>query len=354
MTETTTVTMGMDLGDRSTTFFRIDDATGEILAEGKVPTTPTDFRALLEDLPRLRLVFETGSQSSWVNRLGEELGHEVIVAHARELHMIHGSHRKSDRRDAQMLARFGRVDPQLLCPVRLRGLEPQQDLTILRARDVLVRSRTMLVLHVRGTLKIFGVTAPKCSTECFARKVVEFVPEELRETLDCVLECISMQTKKIGEMDLAVERMCREKYPATQRLRQVAGVGAVTALAYVLTLDEPSRFKRSRDVGAFLGLVPKRDQSGDVDKQLRISKAGDRFLRRLLVGAAQYVLGPFGPDTTLRRWGLRYASTGGGIAKRRAVVAVARKLAVLLHSLWVTGADYEPLRGIDETSEVAA
>jgi len=353
MTQATTVTMGMDLGDRSSTFFRIDDTTGEILGEGQVKTNREDMRSFLEELSRLRLVIETGPQSSWISHLGEELGHEVIVAHASELRMIYASKRKSDQRDAQMLARVGRLDPELLHPVQHRSVAAQRDLTLLRARDVLVRARTMLVLHVRGTLKIFGAAVPKCSTPSFARKVVEYVPRELHGALDGVLEVIDTQTERIRAMDREIERLCRERYPEAQRLRQVAGVGALTALAFVLTIDDPSRFKRSRDVGGYLGLVPRRDQSGEIDKQLRITKAGDRFVRRLLVGAAHYVLGPFGPDTTLRRWGLRYAATGGRIAKKRAVVAVARKLAVLLHALWSSGADYEPLRGAAETSAAA-
>jgi len=112
----------------------------------------------------------------------------------------------------------------------------------------------------------------------------------------------------------------------------------------VLTLEDPGRFRQSRAVGPYLGLCPRRDQSGGRDAQLRITKRGDAMLRRLLVSGAQYILGPFGPDTDLRRWGLRLAARGGKNAKKRAVVAVARKLATLLHRLWVSGATYQPLR----------
>jgi transposase len=139
-----------------------------------------------------------------------------------------------------------------------------------------------------------------------------------------------------------IEQLCQEHYPETHHLRQVSGVGPITALAYVLTLDDPDRFRKSREVAPALGLVPKRDQSGDRDPQLRITKTGDSYLRRLLVGSAQYILGPFGPDCDLRRWGLKLAQRGGKNAKKRAVVAVARKLAVLLHHLWVTGEVYDP------------
>ena len=134
----------------------------------------------------------------------------------------------------------------------------------------------------------------------------------------------------------------RKAYPETLTLREITGVGPVTALAYVLTLEDPTRFNKSRDVGPYLGLTPKRDQSGKTDKALSISKAGNTYLRRLLVGSAHYILGPFGPDCDLRRYGTRIASRGGKAAKRKAVVAVARKLAVLMHQLWKNKATYDP------------
>jgi len=144
--------------------------------------------------------------------------------------------------------------------------------------------------------------------------------------------------------DEKMEKLGSEQYPQTKLLRQVKGVGPITALAYVLTLENPQRFAQSRDVGPYLGLVPKQEDSGDNQPQLRITKMGDMMLRRLLVGSAHYILGPFGPDTDLRRYGIRLSERGGKNAKKRAVVAVARKLAVLLHSLWVSGEVYEPLR----------
>ena len=127
-------------------------------------------------------------------------------------------------------------------------------------------------------------------------------------------------------------------------LRQVPGVGALTALTYVLTLEDPARFADPRAVGSYLGLRPRQADSGDLSPQLHVTKAGDEMLRRLLVGAAHYILGPFGPDTDLRRWGLGLAARGGKRGKRLAVVAVARKLSVLLLRLWATGEAYEPLR----------
>jgi transposase len=159
-------------------------------------------------------------------------------------------------------------------------------------------------------------------------------------------------TLQIRGLEREIEALCEQSYPETQRLRQVSGVGALTSLAYVLTIEDPQRFRRSRSVGAYLGLQPRRRQSGEQDPLLRITKAGDPFLRRLLVQSGHYILGPFGPDTDLRRFGLRLMARGGRAGRKKALVAVARKLAVLLHRLWVTGETYEALRG--GATEVAA
>ena len=168
------------------------------------------------------------------------------------------------------------------------------------------------------------------------------MPAELRSALEPVMKSIEDLTCRIRHYGKLLEELCRTKYQDTEGLREVSGVGPVTALAFVLTIEESSRFEKSRSVGPFLGMTPRRDQSGQTDKQLRISKAGDSYLRRLLVGSAQYIMGPFGPDCDLKRFGLKLAMRGGKNAKRRAVVAVARKLAVLMHRLWKTGAAYDP------------
>jgi transposase len=189
-----------------------------------------------------------------------------------------------------------------------------------------------------------GARLPKCSTPSFAQKVEGAVPAEIRETLLPLVRMTAALSDSIQGYDEKIERLGREKYGHTTLLRQVKGVGPIRALAYVLTLENPERFAKSRDVGPYLGLVPKQEDSGESQPQLGISKAGDTMVRRLLVGSAQYILGPFGPDTDLRRYGLRLCERGGKNAKKRAAVAVARKLAVLLHRLWATGDVYEPLR----------
>jgi transposase len=200
-----------------------------------------------------------------------------------------------------------------------------------------------LVNHVRGAVKSFGGRLPKCPARSFHKNAAEHIPEALRPALGPILEQIGSLTERIRDYERQLETISEEHYPETDLLRQVEGVGPLTALTFVLTLEDPYRFEKSRSVGAYLGLVPARDQSGESDPQKRISKEGDEMLRRLLVGSAHYILGPFGKDSDLRRHGEKIASRGGKNSKKRAAVAVARKLSVLLQRLWVSGELYDPL-----------
>lgn len=335
--------IGLDVSDEYTRLCAIDES-GEIVEESRLRTTSVALRKRFERLERTRIALEVGVHSPWISRLLTELGHEVLVANARKLRMIYENDRKNDRTDAQLLARMARVDPKLLSPIAHRGPQAQADLALLRGRDTLVAARTRLVNHVRGAVKSFGGRLRKISTPAFAKTVSAQIPHELVPALEPVLGAIGALNAQIRQIDRTIAALCEQRYPHTKLLRQVSGVGPVTALRYLLTLEDPWRFKKSRAVGCFLGLTCRQDQSGDRDPQLRITKAGDRALRYLLVQASHYILGPFGPDTDLRRWGLQLAQRGGKNAKKRAATAVARKLAVLLHRLWITGEVYEPLR----------
>jgi transposase len=283
-----------------------------------------------------------GAHSRWISRQLSEYGHEVIVADARKLRLIYQNPRKSDRIDATYLAKLVRLDKSLLAPIRHRGEVAQQHLALLRSRESLVKARTKLVNHARGLVKSFGFRLPQCSTDSFAHKVRTELPAQLRPALEPVLDTIQDLSVRIRSYEREIERLADEQYPETASMRQIKGVGALTALAFVLTLEDPGRFAKSREVGPCLGLVPKRDQSGDQDPQGHITKTGDAYVRRLLIGSAHYILGPFGQDSHLRNWGLHLAERGGKDAKKRAAVAVARKLAVLLHKLWASGQDYAP------------
>ena len=337
------MTAGLDLGDRYSYLCLIDQENGEVVDEGRLRTTPEAFRRRFASERPLRIAIEAGTHSPWVSRALEECGHEVLVANARKLRLIYANKRKTDEVDAENLARLARLDPKLLYPIEHRGEESQAHMAIVRSRQALVGSRTQLVNHVRGAVKSFGSRLPKCPARSFHKRAAAHIPEALLPALGPVLEQIGSLTERIRDYDRQLEAISEERYPETGLLRQVEGIGPLTALTFVLTLEDPYRFERSRSVGAYLGLVPARDQSGDRDPQRRISKEGDEMLRKLLVGSAHYILGPFGQDSDLRRHGEKIASRGGKNAKKRAVVAVARKLAVLLHRLWVSAEIYDPL-----------
>ena len=337
-------TIGIDLGDRTSRLCVLGE-DGQIEEEASIRTSPKGIAQYFEHRRPSRVIIEVGTHSPWISRQLSELGHQVIVANARRVHLITRSQRKTDRADAEWLARLGRADPELLSPVQHRSEQAQTDRALIKARDTLVATRTQLINHVRGTVKSFGHRLPKCGSVCFANKAREHLPEPLRPVLTPMLELIATVHRQIRAFEKQLRALCQDRYPETALLQQVPGVGPITSLSYVLTLEDPARFSKSRSVGSYLGLQPRQRESGDSSPQLRITKAGDALLRRLLVQAAQYMLGPFGPDTSLRRWGLALAERGGKNAKKRAVVATARKLAVLLHRLWTTGEVYEPLRG---------
>ena len=336
--------VGIEFGDLSNQIC-ILNRDGAVLETASIDNTVSGINMFFDRfaLPQKVLVaVETGTHSPWISQVLRARGFRVLVGNARKLRLIWNSTNKNDERDAQMLARIARFDPDLLSPVHHRSRSAHMDLALLKARDALVRCRTSLINFVRGTSKTAGVRLPSCSADAFAKTVIEQIPKDL---LSAALPCINSiadLTRKIHHLDGQIEALCTEGYPETLALRDIAGVGPLTALGYVLTLEDPHRFKKSRDVGPYLGLTPKRDQSGQSDKPLSITKAGNRYLHRLLVNASKYTLGPFGPECDLRRYGMRIASRGGKVAKRKAVVAVARKLAVLMHHLWKNKTGYDP------------
>jgi transposase len=350
MADVTIETIGCDLGDKQSQLC-ILLASGQVQWPAAVKTTRKAFREFFSRA-RAHVVIEVGTHSRWVSQLLKELGHKVTVANPRRLKLISQSTTKQDRKDAELLARLGRADEGLLSPVQHRGSEAQADLAVAKSRDALVHTRTRLVNHARGLVKSFGERLPSCTAESFHKKSKEHVPETLKPALEpfSVLERLDEQITAHDKRLLELAK----KYPDVEVVSQPKGVGVLTALVFLLTLEDKTRFAKSRTVGAFVGFNPRKDQSGDTDKQLGITKAGDPFLRRLAVVSANFILGPFGEDSDLRRWGLQLAQRGGKNAKRRAKVAVARKLLVLMHRLWLTGEVYQPLGYHQQTVKAAA
>jgi transposase len=338
------ITIGMDLGDKVSRYCVLGGQESDQVMEGSVGMNKKAMLQKFARMRRCRVAMEVGTQSGWVSRLLSRLGFEVIVANARQVQLISASSRKNDRMDARLLARLARVDPQLLRPIRHRSEQGQADLMTIRVRATLMETRTKLVNAARGLAKTVGERLPACDADALDVKKMEGLPELLCDRLRPLLEEVESLTAQIKKLDTTIEQIARTSYPETELLRQVSGVGILIALTFVLTVGDRERFLKSRDVGCYLGLRPKQSESGQSQPELSITKEGDRYLRTLLVQGAHLIVNRRGPDTDLKRWGLKLASHGGKNAKKRAIVAVARKLAVLLHRLWVSGEVYEPLR----------
>jgi transposase len=334
------LTIGLDLGDRAIHYCILNNE-GDVVGRDVLAATQTGLNSLLEKMPSCRVALEVGTHSPWVSRQAVRLGHEVIVANARRLQLITKNSRKSDRVDAELLARMARLDPELMGPIQHRGETAQADLAVIRARAALMKSRTMLVNAARGLVKPMGERLNKSDADQVSEDLSSGLSAAAQGSIQGILRTVETITEEIHSYDEQIQQIAK-RYPELELLTQVYGVGTLIGLTYMLTLDDPHRFKRSRDVGPFLGLAPKQQDSGESAPELSISKEGDKLLRSLLVEAAHCVMRKNAPDSDLRRWGLKKA-TGGKRAKRRALVGVARKLAVLLHRLWVTGEVYDPL-----------
>lgn len=336
------LTIGLDLGDKYSAFHVLDE-DGETIEEGKIATTRESIARKFGSMEASVVVIEAGTHSPWVSRELEALGHEVIVANPRRVALISRNTQKRDKVDAELLARLGRSDPKLLAPIKHRGERAQSDLAIIRSRESLMKCRSQLILHVRGMVKSVGQRIPRISPDSFDKRVLDHIPSCLKPAVTGVVETIEYLSERLRELDKTIEHKCQQDYPETDILRQIKGVGPLTSLAFVLVVEDHTRFKKNRSVGAYLGLTPRLDESGENQPQLRITKTGDTLVRKLLVNCAHYIMGPFGEDSELRRWAKQLSERGGKNAKKRAVVALARKLSVLMLALWKNGEVYMPL-----------
>ena len=340
--------IGVDLGD-SKYAICITDKDGSILKEYSLANTRQQIEKLSTQYPNALIAMEVGTHSAWTSRLLKDKGATVIVANARKLRAIYQNKRKCDKLDARMLAKLVRVDPDLLHPVEHSSEEAQEDFLLIKMRDTLVSNRVNVVNAIRGALKALGIRIPKATNCCFskhARTYLKAHHSDILMTMEPMFIMLDELKEQILEYDRKIKEIIDAKYPPAQRILQIGGVGPITALSFVLTIGRPERFEDARDVGAYIGLVPRRDQSGNTDKQLPISKTGNKYLRKLLVQCAQYNLGHFGQDSDLRRYGENiYKKKGKEKAlKRKATIAVARKLSVLMLTLWQRELDYEPLK----------
>ncbi len=338
-------TIGVDLGDTVHYYCALDQA-GNRVEEATLANSGAALIRLAKAHPGARIAMEVGTHSPWISELLAGEGCEVFVANARKLRAIYANERKCDRLDARMLAKIARLDPDLLSPVAHIAQKAMSDRLVLTSRERLVEHRKALIQSVRSSVKSLGQRIAGGSSSVFPRRVREDLQDhpQLMRAIEPVVAAIEAMTHSIDELDAEIQRLGVEDYAVTQRLQQITGVGPITSLAFVLAVEDPRRIGKTRDIGAYFGIVPRRDQSGASDKSLGISKTGNASLRRLLVQCAQYILGAHGPESDLRSFGLRIAARGGKAHKKKAIVAVARKLAVLLLSLWKSGEDYHELR----------
>ena len=344
------LTVGLDLGDRTSRYCILNEA-GEKASEDQLPTTKAGLDSLFAKMASCRIALEVGTHSPWVSRQLAALGHEVIVANPRKVKLITQSLKKNDRMDAEQLARLARVDPKLLAPIRHRGPQAQADLAIIRARAEVVDSRTKLINSARGLAKPMGDRLKSCDADYVKESLADGLSEATQQVIRPLLKSVEELTKQIGVYEKKIQEIAK-RYPETKVLKQVNGVGPLIALTYILTLEDAARFEHSRDVGPYLGLTRKLRDSGDSQPELGISKAGDKLLRRMLVQGAHCILRDGAEDCDLKEWGMKKVQLGAGKPgvgkksskrrKKKAAVAVARKLAVLLHRLWVTGEVYDP------------
>lgn len=338
------LTIGMDLGDRNCEICVLGP-DHRILEEASIPTSRESFADFFGRFPGARVVFEVGSQSRWVQPFLRGLGLEVLAADPRQIKLITQSRRKNDQRDAFILARAGQGLPELLCPVEHRSEEAHADLALARTRDLLVRTRTQFVNRIRALVKTTGDRIRGVGPAYFFRKAPEQVPPHLQTACAPLFAALTLIHEQLLEIERQTQRIVKERYPVVERLLDVPGVGLRTAFAFVTTLEDPRRIRGTRNCGAYLGLTPRQRESGSSSPQLGITKTGDRDLRRLLVLCGHHLLGPLGKDCRLRRWGLQLCERGGRNAKKRAVVAVARKLAIHLLAIWKNGQAYDRWRG---------
>ncbi len=331
--------IGIDVSDRMSKICVMTKVAGtrRIVDETTVATTKDGFREYLERQDRnAPVTFETGIHCRWMAEFIRSMGFKVYVANPAKLKMLTESDTKNDRNDARELARYTLADVEMLHPVFLRAEQYQQMIRLLEARRALLGARTKLINEMRGFAKSMGFRIPRRDADYFHLIDRATWPRDL-ETLCwpmlAVVKTISLKIKAV-EKQMHVLADTPEFRESAERLQQIAGVGFFSSVAFIAFLGgNYERFAKARDVGPYLGLVPRQDASGNIDKQLSITKKGSSLLRSLLAECAQAAMRDHAKMSDLRIKGLRIAERGGKNAKKRAVIAIVRSLAVTMVAL---------------------
>jgi transposase len=338
--------IGIDIGDKKN-FVCILNNKGEILFRKEILNNKEQMEEYFESIEKASIVFEVGSHSPWISRLLVAIGHDVFICNPRRLATVSQNLKKSDEEDCLILAQLLLTGKHLLKQVRHANEDKMRDFLLIKSRRALIKCRTILINTARGIVKSFGERiSPNLSADAFHKYAGDTLKKETLEKIKDLIEVIGKTTEQILKYEKNIDAIIKKKYPTAQLLQSINGVGPLTSLAFVLTIDDPKKFAKSRSVGAFLGLVPRRDQSGNNDKQLPITKAGSKLLRSLLINCANYILSSKGEDNQIKRFGLKIK--GDGTSKSRnnkAKVAVARKLSVIMHQLWVSNKPFGSILG---------
>jgi transposase len=335
--------VGLDVSQKSTSICVID-AYGECVWEGVCASEPAEIaRTVCERAPDAETIgFETGPLAVWHWHALHDYGLPVVCLHARHAHAaIKMQINKTDRNDAYALAQIVRTG--WYRAVEVKSMDTHRIRLMLTARARVVSMRTTLYSQIRGLLKTFGIVLRPAKGGSFEQLVRQAISSDaqLQGVIGSLLTIWCSLTDELRIYDREVERAARN-HEVCRLLMTTPGVGSLTALAFVTAIDNPCRFRRSIDVGAYLGLTPRRYQSGEVDRVGRISKCGDRMARSLLFEAAHILLTRIKTRSALQTWGQALSRRVG---PKKAKVAVARRLAVTLHRMWVDGAEFAPALG---------
>ena len=347
------ITIGMDLGNEKHAVCALDQA-GKVLWRRDVANTPEALRPFFKENAGATVAMETGLCCRWISALAKSCGCEVLVGNARRLAAIWQSKQKNDENDALMLARLARADRELFHPVELRDDERHEMVQILELREVAVSQRTQAVNSVRGLCKALGVFIPKCDASCFHKVAKDAIPADRAWKFKPMIRHLKEIAATVRRYDAMLEKYARSHFKEEVELLQtIPSVGPVTSCAFVAHISDPRRFGSARDAGAYFGLTPGQDQSGDRDAPKRITKTGSTLMRHLLVTAANYILRESSPDTALKRHGERICERGGKVARRKAKTAVARKLAVTMLAMLKSGKPYDDVLAAKKAATVA-
>jgi transposase len=336
-------TIGIDIGDLNSHLRFINDEK-DIYAAKRIPTTIDAYRRTFGDIDPAVVTVETGQHSSWIIKLLKECGHEVIVINTRKARQIYMNPRKCDKKDAEILARLARDDEITSLSVENRSQQRQLDLSVIQARDKLIGSRTSHITYIRYKVKQFGGRIPSCAAKRFHDIAVPHIQMDLLPLVSPLLEQIRSFTDKVDYYDCEIDRLCHERYQCVLQLLDIPGVNKITALAFVIIIGDPNRFTDDRTVGAYLGLTPTMNNSGNRERYGGITRNGNKLLRSLLVQCGQNILLKNSQDTDLKNWGMR--TMRRGIPRNKVTTGVARKLAIVLNHLWRTGEEYKPLHNM--------